>query len=270
MRNWFSKSVAQELGEKDVVPTEDESPKVTESRWTTYSNILRKRFSKAEPKVEQKPEEEPKIVSKIQKTKNFAKYCYCLLLVQLLALKNLMLESFERSNAAIQSSSRKLKTLISRKPKVENLSPAVEETKKEEKVKKEEKKEEPVEARKPSIVESLMTNLKLKKVEAEPVKPATRKEIIQAKMMKATVSVKYVFGLMVTQLVLLRNIIFEYVVKTKSVVTEQTSKTVSALMNSQMATKLKSLAPKKQLSKVEDETKTTFVQNVLKYCGVRL
>jgi len=266
MRNWFSKSVAQELGEKDVVPTEDESPKVTESRWTTYSNILRKRFSKAEPKVEEKPEEEPKIVSKIQKTKNFAKYCYCLLLVQLLALKNLLLESLERSNAAIQSSSRKLKILISKKPKVENLSPALEETKKEEKI----KKEEPVEARKSSIVESLMTNLKLKKVEPEPVKPATRKDMIQAKMMKATVSVKYVFGLMVTQLVLLRNIIFEYVVKTKNVVTEQTSKTVTAVMNSQMATKLKSLAPKKQLSKVEDETKTTFVQNVLKYCGVRL
>merc|ERR1712189_66320 len=100
--------------------------------------------------------------------------------------------------------------------------------------------------------------------EPEPVKPATRKEVIRAKMMKATVSVKYVFGLMVTQLVLLRNILVEYALKTK---------TVATVMNSQFASKLKTLVPKKQLSTVVEETdenKTNFVQNVLKYCGVRI
>jgi len=276
MRNWFSKKVATEIGEKDVVQTPDESKEVTESRWTTYSNLLRKRFTKTEPKVEEEPVvEEPKVVSKIQQSKDLVKYYYGLLLIQLVALKNLLLMSLERSNAALKSSSQKLKTLISRKPVVENIPPVEEEIKKE----KEEKKEEPTETRKPSIVETLMTTLKLKKVEPEvepepePVKPATRKEVIQAKMMKATVSVKYVFGLMVTQLVLLRNILVEYALKTKTVVTEKTSKTVTTVMNSQFASKLKTLVPKKQLSTVveeTDESKTNFVQNVLKYCGVRI
>merc|ERR1712189_142660 len=109
--------------------------------------------------------------------------------------------------------------------------------------------------------------------EPEPVKPATRKEVIRAKMMKATVSVKYVFGLMVTQLVLLRNILVEYALKTKTAVSEKTSKTVTTVMKSQFASKLKTLVPKKQLSTVveeTDESKTNFVQNVLKYCGVRI
>jgi len=276
MRNWFSKKVATEIGEKDVVQTPDESKEVTESRWTTYSNLLRKRFTKTEPKVEEEPVvEEPKVVSKIQQSKDLVKYYYGLLLIQLVALKNLLLMSLERSNAALKSSSQKLKTLISRKPVVENIPPAEEEIKKE----KEEKKEEPTETRKPSIVETLMINLKLKKVEPEvepepeAVKTATRKEVIRAKMMKATVSVKYVFGLMVTQLVLLRNILVEYGLKTKTVVTEKTSKTVTTVMNSQFASKLKTLVPKKQLSTVveeTDESKTNFVQNVLKYCGVRI
>lgn len=270
MRNWFSKKVATEIGEKDVVQTPDESKEVTESRWTTYSNLLRKRFTKTEPKVEEEPVvEEPKVVSKIQQSKDLVKYYYGLLLIQLVALKNLLLMSLERSNAALKSSSQKLKTLISRKPVVENIPPV------EEEIKKEEKKEEPTETRKPSIVETLMTNLKLKKVEPEPepVKPATRKDVIQAKLMKATVSVKYVFGLMVTQLVLLRNILVEYALKTKTVLTEKTSKTLTTVMNSQFASKLKTLVPKKQLSTVveeTDESKTNFLQNVLKYCGVRI
>merc|ERR1712189_162926 len=111
---------------------------------------------KLNPKSKKPVVEEPKVVSKIQQSKDLVKYYYGLLLIQLVALKNLLLMSLERSNAALKSSSQKLKTLISRKPVVENIPPV------EEEIKKEENKEEPTETRKPSIVETLMTNLKLK------------------------------------------------------------------------------------------------------------
>jgi len=278
MRNWFSKNTAQEVAQKESVEPSDESKQITDSRWSTYSNFIRKRFSKSEAKIEKEPTiEEPKVISKVQKGKLLAKHYFGLLCIQLLAVKNLLLGFVESSRAAVQSASKqsaaKVRSIFSRKMPVENISPKEATTvKTPEKKPEAAPKVETIESKKTGFtLSTLVPNLKFGKVknEPEPEKPATRKEIIQTKLITATIKVKYVLGLMVTQLVLLRNLFLELLNKSKDAVQTQTK----AVLDSQFISKVKSLMEKKQFSKVvqkPDQQQNNFMKNVLKYCGVRL